>query len=230
MLGQAALAMWWDMAPDMREEFEHWHSHEHFMERLALPGFLRASRWADEAGGEGFFVLYELATHGAFVSPQYLASLNAPSEWSQRMMPHHRNMIRSQCHVLESRGGGVAGHAMTSRFSPVTGKQEQLRSRLRELAEELSARPGLAGVHLLQTDTPPIAPTTEQRIRGLADRAADWILVATGYDAHELRRCAGAELSAAALERAGAAPGVTAGFYALRLSMTEAEVKDQLRD
>jgi hypothetical protein len=230
MLGQAALAMWWDIAPDMREEFEHWHSHEHFLERLALPGFLRASRWADESGGEGFFVLYELATHGALVSPQYLASLNAPSEWSQRMMPHHRNMVRSQCHVLERSGGAVAGHAMTLRFSPVPGNDKRLRTWLRELGIELSARPGLTGVHLLQTDTPPLAPTTEQRIRGLADRAADWILIVTGYDARELHGLADAELSAAALERAGAAPGATAGFYALRLSMSEAEGKDQPRD
>jgi len=57
MLGAAALAMWWDMAPDMRAEFEHWHTHEHFPERLALPGFMRASRWADAKGGDGFFVL-----------------------------------------------------------------------------------------------------------------------------------------------------------------------------
>jgi len=132
--------------------------------------------------------------------------------------------------VLESRGGAVAGHAMTIRFSPEAGHDGRLRGRLRELAAELCARPGLTGVHLLQTDAPPIAPTTEQRIRGLADREADWILVATGYDARELRRCAGGELSAAALERVGAAPGATAGFYALRLSMSEAEVKDQSRD
>jgi len=225
MLGQAALAMWWDIAPDMREEFEHWHSHEHFLERLALPGFLRASRWADESGGEGFFVMYELATRGALVSPQYLASLNAPSGWSQRMMPHHRNMVRSQCHVLGTSGGAVAGHAMTVRFSPGAGNEERLRSRLRELAAALSARPGLTGVHLLQNDTPPIAPTAEQRIRGLADRAADWILVANGYDVGELRGLAAGDLAAFALERAGAAPGAVTGFYALRLAMSDGEVK-----
>ncbi|HUG22283.1 MAG TPA: hypothetical protein VMN83_07135, partial [Albitalea sp.] len=76
MRGQAALAMWWDMAPGVCDEFEHWHSHEHFPERLALPGFQRASRWAEADGGEGFFVLYELATYEALVSAEYLASLN----------------------------------------------------------------------------------------------------------------------------------------------------------
>ena len=44
LLGKAALAMWWDMSPDVNTEFQDWHSHEHFRERLAIPGFLRATR------------------------------------------------------------------------------------------------------------------------------------------------------------------------------------------
>jgi hypothetical protein len=219
MLGQAALAMWWDMAPGVRDEFEHWHSHEHFPERLALPGFLRASRWADASGGEGFFVLYELASYDALVSPEYLARLNAPSAWSQKMMPHHRDMVRSQCRVLEASGGAVAGHAVTLRFSPAAGREDALRARLRELAGELSMRPGLAGAHLLQTETPALAPTTEQKIRGLADRAADWIFVVPAYEARELQRLGEGELSTPALQRAGVAQAPVSGTYALRLSM-----------
>ena len=37
MLGKAAVAMWWDVAPGMRAEWEHWHSSEHMPERLAIP-------------------------------------------------------------------------------------------------------------------------------------------------------------------------------------------------
>lgn len=220
MRGQAALAMWWDMARDMRDEFEHWHTHEHFPERLALPGFQRASRWADGAGGEGFFVLYELASYEALVSPEYQARLNAPSDWSRRMMPHHRHMVRSQCRVLESGGSTVAGQAVTVRLSPAAGGQERLRQHLSTLVQALPARPGMIGAHLLQTDTPAIAPTTEQQIRGLADRAADWIFIAIGYDAQALRQLADAALSPAALHDAGAAIGATTGSYVLRASLT----------
>ena len=224
MLGQAALAMWWDIDPVMRDEFEHWHSHEHFPERLALPGFERGSRWADAAGGEGFFILYELSAYEALVSPEYLARLNAPSAWSQKMMPHHRHMVRSQCRVLASRGGAVSGHAVTARFSPAAGAHEGLRNHLDELVRELPTRPGITGAHLLRTDTPAVAATTEQKIRGLADRTADWIFIAHGYDAQALRELAGGELSAAALQRAGAAEGAIVGAYALRLSMASGEV------
>ena len=219
MLGEAALAMWWDMAPETREEFEHWHTHEHFVERLALPGFQRASRWAEAAGGEGFFVLYELASYKALVSPEYQARLNAPSEWSRRMMPHHRRMVRSQCRVLESRGGAVAGQALTIQLSPAAGAQEELRKHLGALVQQLPARSGVTGAHLLGTETPAIAQTTEQRIRGNADRTADWIFIANGYDTQALRRLAQGELSIAALEGAGAGSGVVLGTYGLRLSM-----------
>jgi hypothetical protein len=223
VVGQAALAMWWDMAPDLRDEFEHWHSHEHFPERLALPGFERASRWADVGGGEGFFVLYELATYEALVSREYLARLNAPTEWSRKMMPHHRNMVRSQCRVLESRGGAVSGYAITVRLSPAGGAQGQPCRHLRALGHELAAQPGLCGAHLLQTDTPAIAPTTEQRIRGLADRTAEWIFIANGYDLRVLRGLAGGALSAAALKKAGATEGAIGAAYSLRLSLAAGE-------
>lgn len=219
MLAEAALVMWWDMDPGVRDEFEHWHSHEHFPERLALPGFRRASRWADAAGDEGFFVMYELAAYEALVSPEYQARLNAPSDWSRRMMPHHRHMVRSPSRVLESRGGAVAGHAVTARFSPAAGEQQRLRSHLHTLVLELPGRPGLTGAQLLQTDSPDLAPTTEQRIRGLADRAADWIFIATGYDPQALASLAEGVLSDAALQAAGAAAGAITGAYSLRLSL-----------
>lgn len=221
--GQAALAMWWDMAPAMRGEFEHWHSHEHFPERLALPGFERATRWADAAGGEGFFVIYELARYEALVSPEYLARLNAPSEWSKKMMPHHRHMVRSQCRVLESAGGAVAGHALTLRLSPAQGQQDRLRAHLGEQVRTLPGEPGLSGAHLLQTETPAIAPTTEQAIRGHADRAADWIFLVTGYDARTLGALAQGALSPAALQAQGAEAGAVCGLYQLRLSLAAAE-------
>ena len=108
LLGAAAVAMWWDMAPAMRSEFEDWHSHEHFPERMSIPGFRRGSRWASEDGDEGFFVLYELEAYETLTSRDYLARSNDPTPWSTNMMPHHRHMVRSRCRILDSFGGGVA--------------------------------------------------------------------------------------------------------------------------
>jgi len=215
LLGKAAIAMWWDMAPDWRTEFEDWHSHEHFPERMGIPGFLRGSRWADAAGGEGFFILYELDRYETLTSSAYLDRLNQPTPWSTKLMPQHRNMVRSQCRVLESTGGGLARHALTVRCSPNTGSAaEALHAYLRAQSAVFAARPGTTGAHLLQTQTPDIAATAEQKIRG-GDRAADWIYIVCGYDLNALASLAQGPLSSDALQAHGASHVESADTYAL---------------
>jgi hypothetical protein len=215
LLGTAALAMWWDIAPAMRDEFEDWHSHEHFPERLAIPGFLRATRWTGTTG-DAMFVMYEVAAHDTLASPDYLARLNAPSPWSTRMMPHHRNMVRSQCHVVRSHGGAVARHVLTLRFSPpADGDVEaSFESLGRKVVTRGAAHPGLVGMHLLRHHKPGIPQTTEQKLRGGADEAADLVLVACGYDLAAL------EARAGSLTTASIAPGAVTGFYSLAHSAT----------
>jgi hypothetical protein len=133
LLGKAALAMWWDMAPQALREFEHWHAHEHFPERLGIPGFLRASRFTSADGGEGIFVMYELQDYEVLSSAGYSARLNSPTPWSVRMMPHHRHMVRSQCRVLTSHGATTTRQALTIRLSPAPGQNDALLAALRAL-------------------------------------------------------------------------------------------------
>ena len=216
--GTAALAMWWNVADDVRAEWDDWHSHEHFPERLALPGFLRATRWRDARGGEGVFMMYEVADHDVLASPAYVARLNAPTPWSTRMMPEHRDMVRAQCRVLASRGAAVAGHAATVRLAPrAPADAATLQASLAALFGELVTRPGLSGAHLLQHVAPALAQTTEQKIRG-GDAAADWIVVVTGYDAAALDALLAGELGDDALAARRAAAATQRALYALSLS------------
>jgi hypothetical protein len=221
--GKAALAMWWDMASNMRKDFEDWHSHEHFPERLAIEGFQRASRWREVGGGESIFVMYELDSYDTLSSSQYLAHLNSPTPWSRQMMPHHRNMVRGQCHVLESRGGGIGHHALTIRFSTSSADDEALRATLRTVFAQLTSRPGLVGAHLLRHQAPAIPPTEEQRIRGLADKAVDWVLIVCGYDAETLRVLSDCELGNSALSAMGISTDSFRAIYELSHSATLAD-------
>ena len=217
--------MWWDVSAHERPEFEHWHAHEHFPERLGIPGFRRASRWSAAGGGEGIFVMYELEDHAVLASAPYAARLNAPSPWSVRMMPAHRRMVRSQCRVLQTHGAVTARHALTIRLSPGEGRAAALQHALGELAASAVQRPGLVGLHVLRHETPALAATTEQKIRGNADRVADWVLVACGYDGAALRALSEAELAEAALIALGAAPGSERQHYELAYSATPADVR-----
>ena len=217
LLGSAAVAMWWNMAPDIRSEFEDWHSHEHFPERMSIPGFRRGSRWASEE--DGFFVLYELEAYDTLSSPYYLARLNDPTPWSTKMMPHHRNMVRSQCRILDSFGGGVARCILTVRVSPAEGRPEDLYQNLSKLLARLPTLPGLTGGHLLRTETPEAPATTEQKIRG-GDAVADWIVLVPGYSPEALKQVMTAELGPSALVQAGALPSSVASLYQLAYALT----------
>lgn len=173
MLGNAAVAMWWDVAPEMRAEWEHWHSSEHMPERLAIPGFLRGTRWVAVSGAPSYFVLYEVTGLEAITGGAYLERLNNPTPWSRKMMPHHRNMVRSLCRVREGYGGGIPTVMGTVRLS---GRIELPRGK------------GLTSAHLLESQPMP-AQTTEQKIRG-GDASADWILLVGGYDAQAVTAAA----------------------------------------
>lgn len=188
MLGKAAVAMWWKVAPEVRAEWEEWHTCEHFPERLAIPGFLRGTRWTD--GNGAYFVLYETADASVLTGSAYLERLNNPTPWSRRMMPHHLNMVRSLCLVRCSYGAGVPGAMATARFS---GEPP-----------ELPRARGVTGAHFLESQPFPGVVTTEQQIRG-GDAAADNVLLVGGYDAEAVR---------AAAETA-AVRGATIGLYRL---------------
>ena len=111
MLGKAAVAMWWDIAPEVRAEWEDWHTREHMPERLSIPGFLRGTRWIAASGQPSYFVLYEAERLETLTAGTYLERLNNPTPWSLKMMPHHRNMVRSLCEVRDDLGRRSAADA-----------------------------------------------------------------------------------------------------------------------
>jgi hypothetical protein len=223
-LGQAAVAMWWNMAAEHREEFEHWHSHEHFPERMGIPGFLRGSRWSSADGGEGFFVMYELEDYETLTSAGYLERLNNPTPWSTQMMPRHREMVRSQCRLLHSSGGGIGRHALTLRLSPAEGRDAELLQHFSTLSAAFVNRPGGVAFHVLRTETPQAASTKEQQIRGGKDKAADWVLVAIAYEAPALEALQRESLGEN-IERHGALRGALAGRYQLAYAASASDLR-----
>lgn len=159
--------------------------------------------------------MYELDAYATLVSPGYLNRLNDPTPWSTKLMPQHRNMIRSQCHVLESVGGALSRYVLTIRLSPRPGSEADLRAYLKSHSQSAAAQPGLSGAHLLVTDTPRIAATAEQNIRGGMDRAADWIYIVNGYAINAVTACDSDILNAAQLRDFGGERPAWSDVYCL---------------
>jgi hypothetical protein len=204
--------MWWDVSPEARPEWEDWHTHEHMPERLGIPGFLRGTRWVALSGEPSYFVLYEAARAATITSGAYVERLNNPTPWSRKMMPHHRNMVRSLCRVRAAFGGGMAHAMATIRFSPSGSRRGSLLKWLQhEAMPSLPSRKGLTGTYLLESlPTNNASPTIEQKIRG-GDASADCVLLVCGYDSEAVRAVVAGELSE--LETHGAAPGRVDGLY-----------------
>lgn len=216
MLGKAAVAIWCDVARGVRQEFDDWHAHEHMPERLAIPGFLRGSRWEAERG-DGYFILYELQDEAVITGAAYLERLNKPTAWSRKMMPHHRNMVRGLCRV-EASGGAALGQALaTVRFA---ASSPGLTTGLREAFAAMPQREGLVAAALLQDiGRAPTRETAEQRLRGGGDAAPEWIALVSGYRAAAVADVLAQELSDANLRQHGAAPGCVAGHYRLAFAL-----------
>lgn len=202
LFGTAAVAAWWTVEAASREEFREWHSKEHLPERMGIAGFLRGSRWESEDDSGAHFVLYELADYATLTSEGYRASLNNPTPWSRRMMPLHRGIVRSQCRIVASHGAGVATFMATLTLSPRQGEANGLRAALDATLADLPRRAGITAAHLLVTDTPQAAQTTEQMIRG-GDAVADWIVLVSGHQREALLGVLAGELARERLAEAG---------------------------
>ena len=173
LLGKAALALFFDIVPEAIAEHDDWHTHEHMPERLAIPGFLRGTRWTAVSGSPRYFVMYEVGDVGVLTSPAYLERLNNPTPWSRKMMPHYRGMKRSLCRLKANIGLGIGQLALAL--------HEDWSARG---LTDLASTPGLASAHVLESAA--IAPMTrEQEIRG-PDISVDCITVISGYDAKAL--------------------------------------------
>jgi hypothetical protein len=216
LLGQGAFVAWHGVAKGREADYDRWHSHEHMLERVAIPGFLRGRRYVAVADGPRYLVVYEVADIGVLTSPAYLERLNNPSSWTREVMPAVCGMNRTLCRVAASSGHGIGHAALTIRLSPQAGRQEELAGRLRTELERLAGSPGLVGGHLLVADEMASrAPTREKELRAQPDAVANWVLLVEGYDAAAVRDLQDDALSPRVLEECGARPGAVGEPYAL---------------
>jgi hypothetical protein len=222
LLGKAAMLLSFDIVPEAIVEHDDWHTHEHFPERLSIPGFLRGTRWVAQQGQPRYFVMYEVERLDILASAAYLERLNNPTPWTTQMMVHYRGMTRGLCKLVGSFGAGMGQAALFMRFKPEPGTEAALREWLLEEAlPALPSQTGLGSAHLFEGSL--AAPATnEQRIRG-KDAAVDSALLVTGYSAEAVAALSQTGLGGPQLEQRGAL-GVRGGVYQMAYSLTEREL------
>src|SRR3954453_9609062 len=128
VLGKAAMLLNFDVDAPVIAEHDHWHTYEHFPERLSIPGFRRGTRWVAARGSPRYTVLYEVDDLETLASAAYLERLNHPTPWTSRMMAHYRGMSRGLCTVEGTWGYGIGPAALLVRFKPAETAESSLRA------------------------------------------------------------------------------------------------------
>ena len=163
LLGTGAVAIWNGIKPAARADFYEWHSREHMLERVAIPGFLRGRRLIAERGQPEWFTLYEVAGPEVLGGADYLARLNAPTDWTKRVVPSFTDVTRSLCRTTFTTGPGVGGAMATIRCNAAAGRSAELGGYFEKVLSSLAELPRVHGAHLCQVDADASSIETEEK-------------------------------------------------------------------
>ena len=226
LAGRGVLAIWNGIADEAEADFVAWHVREHIPERVAVPGFLRGRRYVAEAGAPRYFNFYETERPETLVAPAYLERLNAPSDWTRRVVRHFRDTSRTVCSVAASLGTGDGAFVGTVRLTSRSGAGDLTRPVVISVAEPVLAEPGIVAVHLLEGQADVGGQTAEKALRDRPDDQAAWILLIEATDREPLERIFAGDASRETLAAAGADHGDDdRGIYRLQYALS----RDQLR-
>lgn len=226
LAGQGVLAIWNGIADEAEADFAAWHVREHIPERVAVPGFLRGRRYLAEAGAPRYFNFYETETPETLVAPAYLERLNAPSDWTRRVVRHFRDTSRTVCSVAASLGMGDGAFVGTVRLTSRPGAGNLARQVAASVAEPVLAEPGIVAVHLLEGQADSGGQTAEKALRDRPDQQAAWIILIEATDCKPLERVFARHASRDILAAAGGDHGNDErGIYRLQYALS----RDQLR-
>jgi hypothetical protein len=166
MIGAAALGIWMDVDAGALDDFNAWYREQHIPERLGVPGFLRARRYEATGGGPAYFTLYETESAAVLSSAAYLARLNAPTDWTRRVLAAIRTMIRNAYRLVAAspEPASPATRLLTVRVQPHSGRGPYVRGWLAsDAVATVGALDGVAGVGVYESDTSGTSVMTEER-------------------------------------------------------------------
>ena len=181
MRGSGFLAIWSDVAAEDLTDYRHWLTREHTTERVTTRGFL-ASRVFRAARDDinRIFILYELEAPEVLDGEAYLARLNAPTPWSQRIMPKLGNFIRGGGTMVARTGRGEGATIMALRIEIFPGNPQTL-------AEALVACDGIAAVQIGATDQARTSVATTEKGMRKAEGFFSGLLLIEALDAASLQ-------------------------------------------
>lgn len=181
MQGNGFLAIWSDVTAAQETDYLHWLTREHTQERLGVQGFLAVRVFKALLDGvHRFLIVYELESAATLAGQPYLDRLNAPTPWSQRIMPILGNFARGGGTRIASAGSGRGATVAALRLS--AGELPGA-----EVVEALVASDRIIAAHLLETDQARTGIRTGEKGLRANDGSFDGLLLVEGLDPAALR-------------------------------------------
>jgi hypothetical protein len=182
MQGAGYLAIWSDLAPQDEIDWAHWITREHAAERVGVDGFLACRIFrALGASVNRYFILYELEDEQVVGGADYLARLNAPTPWSQRVMPRLGNFARGGGRIAASAGVGQGGIVAPLRLDAAPSWNAA------ELVADLARLDRIIAARLLLTDTAQTSIKTKEKGMRNNDGSFAALLLIEGLDEAAVR-------------------------------------------
>jgi hypothetical protein len=182
MQGAGYLAIWSDLAPEDETDWAHWITREHAQERVGIDGFLACRIFrALGAAANRYFILYELADENVVGSADYTARLNAPTPWSQRIMPRLKNFARGGGRIAASAGLGQGGIVAPLRLDAAPSLDAAA------LTAELARLDRIMAARVLLTDTAKTSIKTSEKGMRSHDGSFAALVLIEGLDEAAVR-------------------------------------------
>ncbi len=179
MLRNAMLAIWSDVAAEHETDYLHWLTREHTTERVSTPGFVAVRVFRSiRSDVRRYFISYDLENPNVVNDPAYVAKLNNPTPWSQRIMPRLGNFRRG--------GGGIgaaAGVGQGGFVAPII-LAASVPEDIGTIVESLARLDAVAAVRFLEVDQARTSVQTREKSMRANDQSfAGLILVEALHDA-----------------------------------------------
>lgn len=219
LAGHAVMVNWTDVALAHRHAYYEWHSREHMVGRVALPGFCRGRRYIAANASRDFLICYEVENIGVLSSKAYLDKADAPSELTRRTTPFVKNSSRALARVRASLGIGTGGCALTLRFDAQPRREAELEQHLiSEALPRLAEIAEIAGAHFCVADmkASTIVPVERQ---GRPTTIPKWIVFVEGVSLEAVNTACDAHL--AALRQHGSIETIERDTYNLQIMVTK---------
>lgn len=186
MQGNGFLAIWSDVSAAQETDYLHWLTREHTEERLGVQGFIAVRVFkALTEDVHRFLIVYELEDATALAGQPYLDRLNAPTPWSQRIMPILGNFARGGGRRVASAGNGRGAMVAALRLSSDELPADRMSAA--QLVQQLVAGDRIVAAHLLQTDQARTGIKTGEKGLRANDGSFDGLLLVEGLDQAALR-------------------------------------------